>query len=76
MEEPREQKSLQVFSAKSLLGAPAMTSGSPVAYRVTARQEEKMPKKRRARFGDHTGQPFRYGVPARVSIFSASSQTQ
>lgn len=54
MEEPREQKSLQVFSAKSF-GAPAMTSGSPVACRVTkARQEEKMPKKRVALWGPQT----------------------
>lgn len=53
MEEPREQKSLQGFSAKSLLGAPATTSGSPVACRVMARQEEKMPKKRVAFWGPH-----------------------
>ena len=53
MEEPREQKSLRGFSAKPLLRASAMTSGSTVASRVTARQEEKMPKKRVAFWGPH-----------------------
>lgn len=53
VEEPREQKCLRGFSAKSLLGAPATTSGFTVASRVTARQEEKTPKKRVAFWGPH-----------------------